>query len=449
MHRYSRILAGIIGLFMLMTVSGCYSTKADDLYKLPQASQEYLQLQKQIDAVLDSGAEYSPPIAGPNRQSVQLKDLDGDGQSEAIAFFRISGDRPLKVYIMKQTEGTYETVSKIEGNGTAIESIRYVDMDGDNVSELVIGYQSAGLSHMTIYSIRDNQAVLLHESDYSKLVTSDLNEDDKTDVIALRLPTPEVPGGVDMYMLRSDGEIINSSAVLSAGIESINRIYKSELIDGSSAIFVEGSYQTSSIITDILCWQDDGIFNIFADSATDNSEETVRTQEIYSTDINSDGVRDIPSPRLLLSSEDKTYYAIDWYSYDRDGQKHAVFTTYHDFQDDWYLILPEEWKDRITVYREDTVAGERTIVFTWLPERWETVEGESGEDFLKIYTLSGDNKEDRASLSGRYRLLPQQTHGDVIYAYEILKAGESLGVTTAMVGENFRPINKEWTTGVY
>ncbi len=443
MRTGGRILTGILGLFLLMTASGCYGTKADDLYRLPQPSRDYLQLQKQIDAVLESGAEYSPPVAGPNKQSVQLKDVDGDSLSEAIAFFRMTGDKPLKIYIMKQSDGTYETTAKIEGNGAAIESIRYADMDADGVSELVVGWQmTATLSHMTVYSIRDNEPVLLAESDYSKIVTSDLDDDGRPDVIVLRLPSPEVPGEADMFMLRSDGEIVSSRAVLSAGILSVSGILKGSLYDGTSALFVEGEYQGGGIITDILCWQDGGISNVFADAPTDSSEETVRAYDkLYSTDINKDGVMEIPSPRLLVSPADKAYYVIDWYSYNRGGHKKAVYTTYHNYQDGWYLILPDAWKNEITVGREDTVAGERTIVFTWL-----TDSGEPGADFLRIYALSGDNKEDRAGLAGRDMLL---WHGDVIYAAEVLVAGSARGVTTSVVAEGFELINPEWNTGVY
>jgi hypothetical protein len=94
----------------------------------------------------------------------------------------------------------------------------------------------------------------------------------------------------------------------------------------------------------------------------------------------------------------------------------------------------------LTVQREDTVAGERTIVFKWL-----TDSGEPGADFLKIYALSGDNKEARAGLAGRDILLK---HGDVIYAAEVLDAGWQ-GRHESAVAEGFELINPEWNTGVY
>ena len=40
-------------------------------------------------------------------------------------------------------------------------------------------------------------------------------------------------------------------------------------------------------------------------------------------------------------------------------------TTYHNVADGWYLIVPEEWKDQITLRRRDSI-GQRSVIFiTW------------------------------------------------------------------------------------
>ena len=44
-----RIFISIFLLVAIMTTAGCTSSTADDLYGLPKASKEFLQLQKQID----------------------------------------------------------------------------------------------------------------------------------------------------------------------------------------------------------------------------------------------------------------------------------------------------------------------------------------------------------------------------------------------------------------
>ncbi len=445
--RNCKLIISIVALaLLLMTVSGCFTITADELYSLPQASEEYVKLQEQINTVLAPGTEYSPPTFGPNRQSVQLKDIDSDGVNEAIAFFRTTGDKPLKIYIMEQTDGTYRTADVIEGDGVEIESIRYADMDGDGVSEFIVGWQaSAVLLHMSIYSIRDYQHALLKDSDYAELVVNDMNNDGNMDVVALRLPSSDFPGEAEMFFLMPDGEISNSLAPLSKGIESITSVVKGNLSDGTPAIFVEGGYTGGNVVTDLLTWRYNDLVNVTASKSSGVSEDTLRAYSIYSTDINKDDVVEVPSPRLLESSSDTKYYSIDWSSYDRFGNKSDIFTTYHDFSDGWYLILPDDWEDSITVRRDDTISGERTLIFSYLTETDSVGEEIRSIDFLKIYTLSGDNKDDRARLEGRFKLLE---HGEIICAAEILTTEVPLTVNKAIITENFRPLYSDWTTGV-
>ena len=47
-----------------------------------------------IDEVMAAdGCSYSAPVSGSNQQSVQLVDLDGDGEEEAIVFARTAGEK--------------------------------------------------------------------------------------------------------------------------------------------------------------------------------------------------------------------------------------------------------------------------------------------------------------------------------------------------------------------
>ena len=132
-------------LFLLVAalpllLSGCMlSASVEDLYVLPQLPMEYKDLSAQIDEILADGAEYTSPAAGTNLQSVQLVDLDGDGNEEALAFFRSSSEEsPLKIYIFRGKGDTYEQATIINGSGTSINSIQYVDMDGNGIQEILV-----------------------------------------------------------------------------------------------------------------------------------------------------------------------------------------------------------------------------------------------------------------------------------------------------------------------
>ena len=437
------IFAAFLTAIAVVNLPGCLRITADELYSLPQVSEEYLKLQASIDSVLNLGAEFSPPASGPNRQTVQLKDLNGDGVDEAIVFFSEPGDSALKLYIFEVVDGDYVVAEVIEGVGTAFESVRYVDMSGDGVSEIVVGWQmSPALKHMSIFSIKDFHSILLASSEYTWLTVYDLTGDGSDDVIALRLPSNELGAVAEVFNLMPDGEIVSSEARLSIGIETISRVLTGRLVDNVPALFVEseGSFEDGGLVTDICIYQDGSFTNISAQGAGGISEGTVRTH-MLSSDINSDGTVEVPMPRRLKAQSETAYYAIDWYVFDSAGQDSLTMTTYHNISDEWFLILPFDWRGKVSVRREDSVPGERTVIFSYIA-------GEDGpyEDFLKIYKLSGDRGEEQARLPGRVKLLSE---GAAVYAFEMLAEPNSFGLTfyEALIKENFRLIYPDWLAG--
>ena len=435
----------LIILLAVFSVAGCLRVSADDLYSLPQVSEEYLRLQAQINSVLSQGAEFSPPTSGPNRQAVQLKDINGDGINEVLAFFSFPGESTLDIYIFRMTDGDYSVADVIEGSGTAIESVRYVDMDGDGIMEIITGWQmSATLKYFSIYSTRDFHNVMLATEEYSELTVFDLSGDGNEDIVAIRLPTPESGAVAQLFTLMADGEIIMSEARLSSGIEAIARVLTGKLADGVPAVFVEseGRYDEGSLVTDICAFQNDSFTNISLNGPSGYSEETVRARTIYSSDIDNSGFAKVPIPRQLKAQAETVYYAIDWYAFSSRGNSQLALTTYHNNSDEWYLILPMDWRGKVSVRRGDVVSGERTVIFSYI------VDGDAGqyEDFLKIYRLTGDVGVSRASLPGRTLLM---TEGTSTYAFELLAPPNSFGLTFSetLIRENFRLIYADWPLG--
>ena len=437
------IIAALLAALMLCGLSGCLRLTADELYSLPQASEDYLKLQAGIDTILGLGAEFSPPTGGPNRQAVQLKDLTGDGSNEVIAFFSVPAESALKIYIFELIDGDYSVAEVIEGVGTGFESVRYADMDGDGIMEIIVGWQmSSALKHMSIFSIKDYHSISLRSAEYSWLTVYDMTGDGNDDVIALRLPSGDTGAVAEVFHLMQDGELVSAEARLSNGIETISRVLTGRLSDGVPAIFVEseGRFDDGGLVTDICVYQEGSFTNIAIQPSSGITEGTVRTH-ILSSDINEDGIIEVPIPRLLKAQSETEYYAIDWYVFNSSGQKDLAMTTYHNVNDEWFLILPFDWRGKVSVRREDNVSGERAIVFSYIA-------GEDGpyEDFLKICKLSGDKGAQRAALPGRMILLSE---GAAIYTFELLAEPNSFGLTfnETLIKVNFRLIYSEWLTG--
>lgn len=438
---FKKTIAGFLLLFALL-FSGCMTHNIDELLSIPHPSEEYLDLQEKIDDVIASGAVYSAPASGSYRQSVQLHDINGDGVSEALAFFNVSGEKPLKIYIYRNFEGEYENVAVIDGDGTAIESISYADMDGDGWTEIIVGWKmGADIKMLNIYSLKGFSVSSVAAIDYTEYITGDITDDGCSDVMVIRHNRSEYSGSVAVYAMGSDSEIISSEARLSQSIENISKVTMGKLTVETPALFVESVYDGTGLITDIFVGTDGHVANISADD-TGTSSQTLRYYTVYCRDIDSDGVMEIPIPRTLPSQGGTSYRSLDWYNFTRSGAAQLAMTTYHNYSDSWYLAIPDSWRGNVTVRREDTAGGERAVVFSvWNGEAVPVT------DFLKIYALTGENRAVAATRGTRQII---RREDEVIYAAELIAEGSNWEhiVGYPYLKENLHLIYSEWVTGL-
>jgi hypothetical protein len=258
------ILTFLLIVISAASLSGCMNILAEDLYSLPQMTDEYIRLQAKIDEVLEQGAVLAPPVAGINRQAIQFRDLDGDGINEALVFFSIPDRGVLSLHIFTFEGGNYSPDEIIELRGIAFDRVIYVDMDGDGFVEIAIGRQiNLMLRRMEIFSIGDYSSVSLAQADYIDFIDFDLSGDGNNDII---LVSPFTQGGVaaavSLYKLIPNGMLLTSSATLSDDIVEYVQILTGRLIDDTPAIFVESEVrveQGQELITEIFIFYNDNI----------------------------------------------------------------------------------------------------------------------------------------------------------------------------------------------
>ena len=433
-------VCGVLIALLCLILTGCQGTTADELYRLPRSSERSTRIQRSIDDRLNSGLEFSAPVAGYNRQAIQQYDLDSDGIQEVIAFFRTEGEAPLEIDVIREVDGEYRLASQIFGEGRAVDSVQYTDMDGDGVRELLIGWQMSTLVKvLDIYSIKDYEPVLIAESPYSSYICCDMNADGGDEVLLLKEPGAESAGEAVLYTLMEDGEIITSSAALSREAETISRVQSGETSDRHTAVYVD-SMCGGGLVTDVLAVRDGTLYNIVMDERAENA--TMRPVTVYCSDIDRDGVMEIPEPRQVYSQSETPYYVIYWNTRTIRGFSMEKLCTYHNFTDGWYLVLPEELAQALSVRRLDSVSGERTVVLS-------TVSGSTEDptitDILAIYTLTGDNKAERAAMSGRFLLADDDRR---LFAASILSGGQDM-VTEEQIRDSFSLIRTRWLTGTY
>lgn len=405
-----------------LLLSGCMmSASADDLYALPQLPEEYNALRTRLSEVLALGAEYAAPQTGANLPPVQMVDLDGDGTDEALAFFRISSEeRPLKIYIFQAVGEDYQQAAVIDGSGTSIHSVRYEDLDGDGVREILVSCQvSAEVRTIAVYSVRDLEPVQLMRTSYARYEVVDLDGDDDQELVVLRSDDTESGMSLaDYYDWDSEKSSLQmqSTARISAPVASLQGMQTGTLQEGERAVFVTsritGANDASNMAVDILLYRRPELVNIVLSDDTGISSQIFRylNNQIYPTDITGNGATAVPCPvRLLSEAKGDEYWKINWYNYHADGSSQLEAVTYHNTADGWFLLIPEEWDNHFTVRQVNASAADHATEFYSLSLHGSRI----GAKLLTIHTFTGTDREVQAGKAGRTILRPR---GETLYA---------------------------------
>ena len=432
---------------LLGALAGCgdgisLTANPQELYVLPKLPAKYMELNSLISAVLSDGAEYAAPTAGANIQPVQLVDLDGDGGEEAVGFFRNSGEeKPLKILVFTTEGEGYRLLDQIEGSGSSIYSVYYADMDGNGKQEIVVGWKAtAELQVLEVYALSPGGAQLLIRTDYVKYKVVDLDGDGRQGLVVLRADE-DGESIADYYSWQEDGTLASRSpARISSTMAELSqqgKVIDGALRDGVGALYVTGVTDQMMAVTDILTLRGGELSNIVLSMGTGVSGEIAPFCSLYPSDINADGVTEVPRPVSLTAPWGDESRLIEWCRYDESGAPDAVLRTYHNLDDGWYLRVPSIWDDGVTISRTSRT-GEAAATFSMC--------GESQADsqpFLKISVLTGTGREMRATRSGRFVL---RRESDAIYTGELLLAPDDTpyGMTEEEVRAAFSRIEREW-----
>ena len=451
------LLLGVLAAVLAAGLSGCVFESVDNLYALPVLPQEYNDLQATIGTTMSElGAEYAVISYGSYTSTIQLLDLDGDGEQETSAvFLRVTSaeERPMRVCLFRKgSDNTYHQVHMLSGEGNSINSVTYEDLTGDGVREIIVSWQlSSGVHILAAYNVSGTEAVELMSAAYNETyIVTDLNRDGSGEVVIFQKDSTGEGNNLAEYYVYQDGVLtMTSVAPLSNGMKDVTNARTGRLADGRPGVYV-GLEMENGVLTDILVLEENGLKNVTRDPEIGASIGTARSYtDVAAADINNDGVLEIPRPRSLTPLDPEsssTYYLIYWQQFDSEGKGSTSCVTYHAVSDSWYLTLPNGWDaGNIAVIRDDSLSnrGERAVAFYYWPDQEENSEGP--RKFLTVYRLTGNNRNARSKLAGRTTL-----YADSNTTYcAVLDGGVwDCGLDEVELVQRFKLITPEWATAL-
>ncbi|MBQ6430465.1 MAG: hypothetical protein IJJ99_01120 [Oscillospiraceae bacterium] len=420
----------LILLCAVLFLSGCFLDPAESLYAIPARSEDYYNLQAAIEAAMPAGAAYCAPVAGENQQPVQMADIDGDQQDEAIVYWKSDSDLPLTVSVFDKRGDQYVPIAKADGAGSSFDHVQYVEIDGNPGSEIVVGRQISDQVTQTlyVYSFENDALTEMMSANYSEFITTDLDANGLYDVVLLH--SSDAQNGVAECYRWNDGQLTRDrEARMSTPVSAVRRIITGKVWKNRPAVFVASEYGEGMIVTDIFGMRGDVFTNLSLSDETDTAVSTIRDYYVYSCDIDEDGLIelphliDLPVIKGEATSADQT--VIRWYNLQPDGTEKEKWLTYHNYSAGWYLKLPDRLAEGLSV--KFTTVFETSRGYTFVRR---------GETLFTLTALSGGN----AAESGWTELAVK---GDTVYAVRI----ENGALTDTEAKDLFHFIQVDWKTG--
>ena len=451
-----RLLLGALVMALAAGLGGCAFEPVDNLYALPVLPQEYKDLQSTIGATMSElGAEYAVISYGSYTSTIQLLDLDGDGEQETSAvFLRVTSaeERPMRVCLFRKgSDNTYRQIHMLSGEGNSINSVTYEDLTGDGIKEIIVSWQlSSGVHILSAYNVSGTEAVELMTAAYNETyIATDLNGDGRREIVVFQQDSTGEGNNLAEYYAYQDGAMtMISAAPLSNGMKDVANAKTGRLADGRQGVYV-GIEMENGVLTDILVLEENVLKNVTRDPESGASIVTARSYtDVAAVDINNDGILEIPRPRALapLNPESSSsYYLIYWQQYDSEGKASTSCVTYHSVSDSWYLTVPDGWDTgNIVVARDDSLntRGERAVVFYYRPDQ---EDGGEPQKFLTVYRLTGNNRNARSKLAGRTTLYTDST---TTYCAVLDSSVWDCGLDETELARRFKLITPEWATAL-
>lgn len=436
----SKKLKFAVMLLMALFLTGCAMTTVDRMYSPPKRSAAYEDLQRAIDMAMED-MEYASPLSGENRQTVQMADLDGDGQDEYLLFARNTSDNPMKIFIFRRDEGGCSLMETIESRGSAFDLVEYADMDGMPGMELVVGRQVSEtvLRSVSVYKFREGNTTQMLSTNYSKIVVADMDADNLMDLLIISSGESDADNAVASLYRYANGEVVRSrQASLSARSEFVKRIMVGRLQNGTPAVYVASTVADSAIITDVFALKDGAFTNVSFSNDSGTSVQTLRNYYVYADDIDDDGVLELPDLIDMVPVENtwmtSNQKLVRWYAMDLNGNETDKMFTFHNFDSGWYLQLDQFLTPRISVVRQDN----SFIFYLW------DEEFHIPQPLMRIHAISGHDREAQATERGYYVL--HRTEG-ILYAVETEAIAIEHGLIPELLADSFHPIQMDWKNG--
>lgn len=436
-----RLISVIVAAVLCLILCGCdiFASDTAELLSPPELSGDISPIAVAI--AKSAGGEYTLkyPSNGDFRSAVVQNDVNGDGRLEAFAFYSMKekedGTETVNMYIsvICLQDGEWVCTDKQKVVAGGVERIDFCDLDGDGVSEILVGWEIYGASEMqlAVYSFKDSKLVQRTMQKYSRFVCCDLDESGLNEILIIKFSAAEQINTAGIYKLTDVGVTELYSCELDKTVQSVGEPVVSHLSSGKPAVYID-EVKGIGTVTEVLFIEKNRLVNPLMNAESRETLATLRSVGISSEDINDDGIIEIPVqenvPSITKSELNEKLYFTNWCSYNGETLTNQM-TAMINSNDGYYYILSQKWTGQIAVLKDTDKRLREIYLYN---NETSTVR----EMLVSFMTVSRTDWESGKYQGSGYEKITQNEVS--VYLCKIGDTAAAQGITMEVISKNFK-----------
>lgn len=352
----------VLVLAMALMFSSCESDSlilpADSLLSPPLYYEEYEELVNLFNRSTQEETTLCSPQKGDYRSAIIVEDIDSDGYSEAVIFYKNNNDTSVaRMHYFDSVNGRWISFGDYNGYGAGVDNVKISDMDNDGKSEIFILWNTSGSPSGNILSVYRLDVVsqkykeILNESCFlSELV--DIDGNGRKDVFLISQNNLQNGNQKVAKSMRLSGDsfILFGETKLDPNISSYSSVKTEKTSkDSPMRIYVDALKGEHEMITEIIYWDSSSsaLCSPMLDQETMTNHATLRYEPVGCSDINNDGIIDIPVQQSvfgkgdnLITVDTENIYLTEWKNLNSSGFETVAYTIVN--YSDGYMIKLDE-----------------------------------------------------------------------------------------------------------
>ncbi len=370
-----KLLCIAVVLTILTTLCGCelFPANTDEMLSPPALTGIYAPIEQALKAVV-SNYTLRYPSVGNNRSAFALRDIDGDGNTEAFAFYSTADDEMHVNAIGLDEEQKWISTDDQTVTAGDVEQVSFFDLDHDGVCELLVGWEvlPATDKQLSVYRVEKGKLVQQALLPYTEYLCCNLESDDTAELLVQTLNTTESTNSATVYRMADQKVKPVSKCDMDHEVKTVSSIINAKLSNGKTAVYVD-EQKNAGAVTEVLFMDQGKLVNPLLDYASGINTQTARSASLLCQDFDGDGMLDIPVAQEMQSADpqdaEKVYYT-KWCSYSGVALVPTQITLMNQ-TDGYYLSIPETWIDRVVIKRDSDL---RCRLFSACDEKYRATE---------------------------------------------------------------------------